>query len=134
MLLERHCKPCRLQQGLRLLYHRWCCFERPGSMWEREHHPTRRQAALPDCQNQQVLMGHPTLPKVELCFGARSLYCNHLSSSPRDGLPLPQTCNKTPTKPLLNCKHKLKQLQWPKTHKDWTSEQWSKVIFRDQSK
>ena len=58
------------------------------------------------CQDQQVLVSHPTLPKVELWFGVRSLYCNHLSSSPGDGLPLPQTCNKA----LLNRKQKLKRL------------------------
>ena len=66
-----------------------------------------------------------TLPKVELCFGARSLYCNNLSLSLEIGFL--QTCKK----PLLNCKHKLKQLQWANMHKDCTKmhKKWSKVIF-----
>ena len=82
---ERHCKPCGLQQGLCLPCHQCCCFERLGSMWEtRRRLPPQDETVLPDCQDQQVLISHPilpTLPKVELCFGARSLYCNHLSSS-----------------------------------------------------
>ena len=93
MLLEssRHCKPCGLQQRLHLPCHQCCCFERPDSMWETENHPTRWQTALPDCQNQQVFVSHPTLPKVELCFGAKSLYCNHLSLSPGDAANLQQS-------------------------------------------
>ena len=43
-------------------------------------------------------------------------------------------CCKPATKPLLNHKQKLKRLQWANIHKDWTSEQWSKVIFVDQFK
>ena len=43
-------------------------------------------------------------------------------------------CRKPATKPLLNYKHKLKQLQWANMHKDGTSEQCSKVIFSDQFK
>ena len=43
-------------------------------------------------------------------------------------------CRKPAVKPLLNCKQKLKRLQLANMHKDWTSQQWSKVIFSDQSK
>ena len=74
------CKPCGLHQGLRLR----CCFERPSSMWETEDHATyddKQHCRI--ARDQQVLVSHPTLPTlpiVELCFGARSLYCNHLSS------------------------------------------------------
>ena len=78
------------------LYHQCCCFERSGSMWKTEDHPTRWQTVLSDCHDQQVLVSHLTLPKVELCFGARNLYCNHLLSSLGNGLLLSQTCNKTP--------------------------------------
>ncbi len=37
-------------------------------------------------------------------------------------------------KPLLNAKQKAKRLRWAKAHADWTVEQWSKVIFSDESR
>lgn len=37
-------------------------------------------------------------------------------------------------KPLLRKQNKVKRLNWAKKHKDWTVEQWSKVLFTDESK
>lgn len=37
-------------------------------------------------------------------------------------------------KPLLRRKNILKRLNWARKHKDWTIEQWSKVLFSDESK
>jgi hypothetical protein len=36
-------------------------------------------------------------------------------------------------KPLLTKKMKLKRLAFAKKHKDWTKENWSKVMFSDES-
>ncbi len=37
-------------------------------------------------------------------------------------------------KPLLNKANKLKRLHWAKQHKDWTLEDWKKVLWTDESK
>lgn len=37
-------------------------------------------------------------------------------------------------KPLLRKQNKVKRLAWAKKHKDWTIEQWYKVLFTDESK
>lgn len=37
-------------------------------------------------------------------------------------------------KPLLRSRNKVKRLNWAKLHKDWTIEQWQKVLFTDESK
>ena len=37
-------------------------------------------------------------------------------------------------KPLLLPRHKQQRLQWPKEHRDWTEDMWSKVVWSDESK
>jgi len=37
-------------------------------------------------------------------------------------------------KPLLRKQNKVKRLQWAKEHKDWSINQWYKVLFSDESK
>lgn len=37
-------------------------------------------------------------------------------------------------KPLLRPQNKRKRLQWAQSHKDWTIEQWGKVLWTDESK
>ena len=37
-------------------------------------------------------------------------------------------------KPLLKKQNNVKRLQWVNTHKDWTIEQWNKVLWTDGSK
>lgn len=37
-------------------------------------------------------------------------------------------------KPYLRPINKLKRLQWAKAHKNWTTDQWKKVLFTDESK
>jgi len=37
-------------------------------------------------------------------------------------------------KPYLNVKQRMKRVQWAREHVNWTQEQWSKVIFSDESK
>ena len=37
-------------------------------------------------------------------------------------------------KPLLRKQNNVKRVQWAKTHKDWTIEQWNKVFWADESK
>jgi len=37
-------------------------------------------------------------------------------------------------KPLLRKQNKVKRLQWAKTHKNWSTNQWEKVLFTDESK
>lgn len=37
-------------------------------------------------------------------------------------------------KPLLHKQNKVKRLQWAKKHKNWSINQWKKVLFTDESK
>ncbi len=36
--------------------------------------------------------------------------------------------------PLLRKQNNVKRLQWAKAYKDWTIEQWNKVLWTDESK
>ena len=44
------------------------------------------------------------------------------------------TCVKPHKRPLLSADHVAKRLSWAKQHKDWTEDDWSKVIFSDETK
>ena len=37
-------------------------------------------------------------------------------------------------KPRLTSRHKKSRLEFARTHKDWTAEQWSQAIFSDESR
>lgn len=37
-------------------------------------------------------------------------------------------------KPFLNSKQRLKRVEWAKKHRSWSTEQWSRVIFSDESR
>ena len=43
-------------------------------------------------------------------------------------------CRIPATKPLLSAKQRQKRLKWCREKKDWTAEQWSSVMFSDESK
>ena len=36
-------------------------------------------------------------------------------------------------RPLLNSKHAKQRLQWAREHKDWTVEDWAKVVWSNES-
>ena len=43
-------------------------------------------------------------------------------------------CRIPAVKPLLNGRQRQKRLKWCREKKDWTTEQWSSVMFSDESK
>ena len=73
------------------------------------------------------------MKKLQSALAAKSCHLNAMTLSRRLEYDFGLTSRKPARKPLLTKAMKDKRLKFVSVHRDWTTEDWSKVLFSDES-
>ena len=112
---KRHCKPCGLQQGLRLRVINAIALKGRAACGKQKKTTPQDDGLLWRIAKTNRISWVTQLSQKWSCTLGRKVSTATTFRRLRE---MGFRCLKPATKPLLNCKHKLKRLQWANMHKD----------------